>query len=351
MVPRASASRWASGRAATSRSSEPGSTSTRPMRPTCTSARDESSVTITWPTRNRPVPTSAVRPMRGTPSTRATAQPSGDPVRMRRPTISTTAAAAARAATAATPAGGGSAPRSRATNPAAARCCAAVAASPRAASRTRLHAPDRSSLQHPPQQAARPEQLRLRGPDGDPAHPGDLLVRVAFHVEQHEYFPGARGQRGDRAFEIQALPGRRRPATGSLEHRLAARRRDAALAPAAAAPLHQHHVDREAVQPRPECAVPAEGPQPLPGADERVLRPLLGGRGVSREPQTQGVDPAGVLVVELPEGCLVPVLRAANTIGQIGHEVLADQMPEREAGLTGAGLRRTLTPVISGSHP
>src|SRR5207247_2468157 len=104
-----------------------------------------------------------------------------------------------------------------------------------------------------------------------------------------------------------------------LKNRIVARGSDPPLPPPAPPSLHEHHVHREAVQPGAERALPPERGEPLPRAHERVLGALLGGPRVAREAQAQGVDAPGVLVVELPEGRLVPVPRPADEVRQLRH--------------------------------
>src|SRR5947209_19610813 len=82
--------------------------------------------------------------------------------------------------------------------------------------------------------------------------------------------------------------------------------------------LVHHHVDGEAMQPRAKRTFTAKQPQLVPQTHEHVLRALLCGVGVAGEAQAQGIYPADVPVVEIPEGRLVASLRPGDTMVRHG---------------------------------
>src|SRR5437867_488960 len=94
--------------------------------------------------------------------------------------------------------------------------------------------------------------------------------------------------------------------------------RHAPLATPRRAMLVHHHVDRETMQPGAERTVAAKQPQLAPQTHEHVLRALLGGVSIAGEAQAQGIHPAGVLTVEIPEGRLVASLRTGDKIVRHG---------------------------------
>ena len=135
----------------------------------------------------------------------------------------------------------------------------------------------------------------------------DLLVGAALDVVEDEDRACAGRQRRERLREIEALLRRGRPRRG-LERDRVLGRHDPRVAPAPRAALRERHVHGQRVEPRGEGALAAEGPELAPGADEHLLRQLLGERRVARHPQTQGEHLPLVLAIEALEGEQVPGL-------------------------------------------
>src|SRR5712691_11855313 len=96
------------------------------------------------------------------------------------------------------------------------------------------------------------------------------------------------------------------------------RRHDAPLPPTGHAALVQDDVDGQPVQPRAERAVAPERAHPVPEPHEHVLRPLFGVAPIARETETERVDTAGVLAIQLPKGRLVASLGAGDEIVRHG---------------------------------
>src|SRR6266852_8779283 len=92
------------------------------------------------------------------------------------------------------------------------------------------------------------------------------------------------------------------------------RRHDATLSPAGRAAFVQNDVDGQAVQPRAERAVSSEGAQLVPEPHEDILRALLGVAPIAGETETQPVDTAGVLAIQLLKSGLVAGLGAGDEI-------------------------------------
>src|SRR5258705_13922215 len=80
----------------------------------------------------------------------------------------------------------------------------------------------------------------------------------------------------------------------------------------------QDDVDGQAMQPRAECAFSPERGQLVPEPHEDILGTLFGVAPVAGEAETQCVDTAGVLVIQLPKGGLVPGLGAGAEIVRHG---------------------------------
>lgn len=111
-------------------------------------------------------------------------------------------------------------------------------------------------------------QLRL-GRAGTGAHDGgDLRVRVALDRVQHEDGSGSVGQGGDRSIQVEACIDLGLRSLNLFGSRGALLAEDSALV---RAPLTQHGVDGQSVQPGPKRGIPAKAVEPLPGADEDLL--------------------------------------------------------------------------------
>src|SRR5216117_2203531 len=97
------------------------------------------------------------------------------------------------------------------------------------------------------------------------------------------------------------------------------RRHHATLSPPGRAAFVQDDVDRQAMQPRAECALSPERRQPVPEPHEDILGALFGVAPVAGEPETERVDTAGVLAIQLPKSGLVPGLGSGDEIVRWGH--------------------------------
>lgn len=97
------------------------------------------------------------------------------------------------------------------------------------------------------------------------------------------------------------------------------RRHDTTLAPPRRAAFVQDDIDRQPVQPRAERALTPEGAQLVPEPHEDVLGTLFGVAPIAGEPETERVDTAGVLTIELPEGSLVAGLGSRDQIIRLRH--------------------------------
>src|SRR5205807_552218 len=165
-------------------------------------------------------------------------------------------------------------------------------------------------------QAARPEQLRLRGPHGDPRQLGDLGLPISLDIVQHEDLARPGRQRRDGPLEIEGEPRVRLPRAPRPLQRSRVLGREHPLRPAARrAAAHEYDVDRQAVQPRSERALAAKAPEPLPRPHEGILRELLGLARVGGEAQAQRVHAPHVLAVERLERGVVALLRLPDEVG------------------------------------
>ena len=97
------------------------------------------------------------------------------------------------------------------------------------------------------------------------------------------------------------------------------RRRDAPLPPAGRPAFVQDDVDRQPVQPRAERAVAPEGAQLVPEPHEDILGAFLGVARVARQAETERVDTADMLAVQLPKSDLVAGLGPGDQIVRWGH--------------------------------
>jgi hypothetical protein len=104
-------------------------------------------------------------------------------------------------------------------------------------------------------------------------------MRVTFDVEEHEDCAVAGGQRGYRPVEFEAVE------DGPDARPLRARRRllrklrilrGALESPPVLPEIHEHHVDRQAVQPRGKGRLAAERPGLVEELDEDLLRQVFG---------------------------------------------------------------------------
>src|SRR5882762_11260421 len=76
----------------------------------------------------------------------------------------------------------------------------------------------------------------------------------------------------------------------------------------------QDDVDSQAMQPRAECAFSPERGQLVPEPHEDILGALFGVTPVAGEAETERVDTAGVLAIELPKSGLVARLGTGDEI-------------------------------------
>ena len=176
-------------------------------------------------------------------------------------------------------------------------------------------------------------QLRLAVADGAFQHVGDLVVLVAFDIVQNEDEPVTWGKIGDGAFQ-------RDPIDGSGEHEVAradvlARtvflrgfqglfKRD--LGQTLLAQVHEHDIDREAVQPGGECRVAAEGADLAIELQKGFLGQVFGFGYVTQHAQAQGVDATLMQRVEALKGGSVAALRSGDGLCLPGDGGIAAQM-------------------------
>ena len=135
----------------------------------------------------------------------------------------------------------------------------------------------------PSQQPAGTVQLRFRGAGGDPRHLRDLMVLVALHVVQHEHGARSRRQHGQSPLEVHALVGPARR-SGAVEGVEVVRGHHPRVAPPARPALAQGRVHGQCVEPRPNALSRGRSPA-CAGPVKRLLRELLGLRGVAAQPQ------------------------------------------------------------------
>jgi CBS domain-containing protein len=156
-------------------------------------------------------------------------------------------------------------------------------------------------------------QLGLRGAGGDTGHLGNLLVLEPFDIVEDEDPAGPVRQPGNGLVEI-----RRRGSLGACLgdgiEQVEILRRFMATPPAPAPESPHHLVDRDPVEPGGEGALPAVAAELLPRSHEDVLGQFLGQHSVAREPETEGVHPPNVRVIQHPEGGRISGLGGANGI-------------------------------------
>src|SRR2546429_1570418 len=304
-----------------------GFTSTCPMSPPRITARDESSVSSHSPTRIAPLAASGELPTTRRRATRVTAQSPRRSSVPRRPSSTTARIAAAASGTRTQ----GSHPLSLSPFPG--RFPAILVSIPghrsrggamlfgsRAArsSSSRNSGGVSRSVMTPasPVASGAPEQLRLRGPHGDPRQLGDFGVPISLDIVQHEDLARPGRQRRDGPLEIEREPRVRLPRAPRPLQRARVLGREHPLRPAARrAAAHEYDVDRQAVQPRSERALAAKAPEPLPRPHEGILRELLGLARVGGESQAQRVHAPHVLAVERLERGVVALLRLPDEVG------------------------------------
>ena len=168
-------------------------------------------------------------------------------------------------------------------------------------------------------------QLGAQGSFGKPGHSGNLLVAIADDVVKHEDPARAGRQRRDGTLEVDRLLDVDRwnapfiargggvvplgsvvVATGVLGWA------NARLAPCVAAHAHQVRIHGDAVQPRRERRLAAEGREALPRLHEDILRELSGLRAVAGESQAEREDASHVGVVQRFERSDVAGTRSRN---------------------------------------
>src|SRR5467141_3381090 len=118
-------------------------------------------------------------------------------------------------------------------------------------------------------------------------------------------------------------------------------RHDSTLAPAGGAAFVQDDVDREAVEPRAERAFAPEGAQLVPEPHEDVLGALFGVTPIAGETETECVNTAGVLTIELPKCGLVAGLGSGDKIRRGGRGRHGTKTPAGAATFEG-GSRQPL---------
>ena len=117
-------------------------------------------------------------------------------------------------------------------------------------------------------------QLRFAGADRDAEHVCGFLMRVTIDSVQHQHVSRALRQRFDRGFSRRWAAERHRARlSGSAPSSCCGRRHHFEMSAPA---TRQRSIDRDPVQPRAERTAALEAAEIAPGADEGLLRAVLG---------------------------------------------------------------------------
>jgi hypothetical protein len=179
-------------------------------------------------------------------------------------------------------------------------------------------------------------ELRLGVAGGALEHGGDLVVLEAFDVMQHEDHAVAGRKRGDGAFQRDAVDRTGEVRVAGAEVALGSVvfagvdglfERDELQA--LFAQVHEHEVDRQAVQPGGERALAAEAAQLAVQVQEGFLRHVFGFRNIAEHAQAERIYAPLVQGIEFGESVGIARFGALDRFGLSGNGWVAFKQPRR----------------------
>jgi hypothetical protein len=134
---------------------------------------------------------------------------------------------------------------------------------------------------------------------------------VPLDIMQHKDRSRLWGQNGHRFFEVNGQSEWCMMRGGIVQFQVIGRT-DARLTPLLRTDIHQHDVDSNAVKPRGKRALTAETAEHLPRPHKDILCQFFRSLSTSTHAQTERIDTANVLAVQLLKGLCIAMLSKTN---------------------------------------